>query len=153
MSLESSLGLFLDVLIVALLAAAIGFGFVLNRRLTVLRKVAQDVNGLVGGFDAATNQAKASVEALGTAGKETGRQLQDQINTARKLRDELQFLTDTGDKSLSARQPARSVGAGSAEARALELAAEVTRDAEKSAPSEAATETERELREALRYVK
>ena len=34
MSLESSLGLFLDVLIVVLLVAAIGFGFVLNRRLT-----------------------------------------------------------------------------------------------------------------------
>lgn len=153
MSLESSLGLFLDALIVVLLAAAIGFGFVLNRRLTVLRKVAQDVNGLVGGFDAATKDAKSSVEALGIAGNETGRQLQDQINTARKLRDELQFLTDTGEKTLSMRQPARSASTGSAEARALELAAEVTRDAEKSAPSEEATEAERELREALRHVK
>jgi len=171
MSLESSLGLFLDGLIVVLLASAIGFGFVLNRRLTALRKATKDANGMVGGFDAATRAAKASVDALDAAGKDTGRQLQDQINTARKLRDELQFLTGAGEKSLGdmqtvsaaladgPRNPSQATanqaapGATLAETRALELAAEVTREAEKSAENLEPTEAERELREALRHVK
>lgn len=171
MSLESSLGLFLDGLIVVSLASAIGFGFVLNRRLTALRKATEDANGMVGGFDAATKAAKASVDALDAAGKDTGRQLQDQINTARKLRDELQFLTGAGEKSLSGIQTmggastdgpsnpseGKTTQAGPratlAETRALELAAEVTREAEKSAENLEPTEAERELREALRHVK
>ena len=171
MSLESSLGFFLDGLIVVLLASAIGFGFVLNRRLTALRKATEDANRMVGGFDAATKAARASVDALDAAGKDTGRQLQDQINTARKLRDELQFLTGAGEKTLSGIQPLASEptpgspgprsgptgqaaqGASLAETRALELAAEVTREAEKSAENLEPTEAERELREALRHVK
>lgn len=154
MSLESSLGLFLDVLIAVLLVAAIGFGFVLNRRLTALRKATEDANGMVGGFDAATKAARESVDALGAAGKDTGRQLQDQINAARQLRDELQFLTDAGENSFSAEQKPASkpqvdqADPGLAETRALELAAEVTREAENTATDLEPTEAERELREA-----
>jgi len=171
MSLESSLGLFLDVLIVVLLASAISFGFLLNKRLTAVRKATEDADGMVGGFDAATKAAKASVDALDAAGKDTGRQLQDQINTARKLRDELQFLTGAEEQLLSGNPPpAGGTGGGTknqpraagpqltpgpnlAETRALELAAEVTREAEKSAENLEPTEAERELREALRHVK
>jgi hypothetical protein len=90
-------GVLLDGLLVVLLLATIAWCFVLNRRLGNIRAASQQMKDLVGNFSTATEQAKAGIKALKKAAEEDGTALQDVVDAARVLRDELAFLTEAGD--------------------------------------------------------
>jgi hypothetical protein len=99
MNLDPTIGVFMDGLIAVLLLATIATGLFLNRRIERLRKSTADMGSMVGGFDKATARARAGIEALRAALRESGQQLQDQINVARDLRDDLRSMGGTGRES------------------------------------------------------
>ena len=90
-------GILLDGLLVILLIATISWCFILNRRLGNIRAASKQMKDLVGNFSTATEQAKAGIKALKVAAEVDGAALQDIVDTARVLRDELAFLTEAGD--------------------------------------------------------
>lgn len=96
MNLDPTIGVFMDGLIAVLLLATIATGIFLNRRIERMRKFTAEMGSMVGGFDKATSRARAGVEALRTALRESGEQLQDQINVARDLRDDLRAMGAAG---------------------------------------------------------
>lgn len=99
MNLDPTIGVFMDGLIAVLLLATIATGLFLNRRIERLRRSTADMGGLVGGFDKATARARAGIEALRAALRESGQMLQDQINTARELRDDLRSMAVAGGRT------------------------------------------------------
>jgi hypothetical protein len=90
-------GVLLDGLLVVLLVATISWCFILNRRLGNIRAASKQMKDLVSNFSTATEQAKAGIKALKVAAEVDGAALQDIVDTARVLRDELAFLTEAGD--------------------------------------------------------
>lgn len=179
MGAEPTMGFVLDGLIAVLLVVTISAGFLLNRRIETLRRTAADIQSVMGGFDRATQRAQAGVEALKTAAKDAGRQLQDQINAARGLREELKRrgrVPVTPDGRVDARAEAKAdalarsmlskhIGkpaAASAGQYAAQTATKtVTKPAARPAMRPGAavnasttdSEVERELRELLRHVR
>ena len=109
MNFDPAVGVFLDGLIAVLLLATIATGVFLNRRIASLRRSTKDINQLVGGFDKATARARAGIETLRNTLKDSGEQLQDQINTARGLRDDLKQMAIAGGRlpMPESREPAR----------------------------------------------
>lgn len=90
-------GLLLDGVLALLLLATIVYCFVLNRRLGAIRAAGDQMKDLVGKFSTATEQAKAGITALRQAAEDDGRRLQEAVDMARVMRDELAFLSETGD--------------------------------------------------------
>ncbi len=90
-------GLLLDGVLAVLLVATIVYCYILNRRLGNIRAAGDQMTDLVGKFSTATEQAKAGIVALKLAAEEDGQRLQETLDMARVMRDELAFLTETGD--------------------------------------------------------
>jgi hypothetical protein len=101
--------LILDILIVILLSATIGFAIVLNRRLSRLRDNKAELDDLVKGFADAAGRAEVSVAGMKETAAKAAESLQKSIDRAQALRDELQFMIEAAD-SLASRLEG-SVGA------------------------------------------
>jgi hypothetical protein len=101
--------LILDLLIVVLLSATIGFSIVLNRRLNRLRENKDELDALVKGFADAAGRAETSVAGMKETAAKVADTLQKSIDRAQNLRDELQFMIEAAD-SLASRLEG-SVGA------------------------------------------
>lgn len=82
----------LDVLMVSLLAACIATTAILNRRLTGLRGDSAELEKLARVFQEATDRADHGVSGL----KLSAQSLQERIEQARALVDDLQFLMERG---------------------------------------------------------
>ena len=104
-----SFPLILDILIVILLSATIGFAIVLNRRLSRLRDNKSELDDLVKGFADAAGRAEVSVAGMKDTAAKSADVLQKSIDRAQALRDELQFMIEAAD-SLASRLES-SVGA------------------------------------------
>lgn len=98
----SLLAMVLDLLIVALLVATIGYAVTLNRQLSRLRDGRAELEELVRGFAEATERAEAGVQGMRRMAAESGEKLQKTVDRAQAIRDELQFMTEAAD-SLAAR--------------------------------------------------
>jgi hypothetical protein len=98
----SLLAMILDVLIVVLLVATIGYAVTLNRQLSRLRDSRAELEELVRGFAEATERAEAGVQGMRRMAGESGEKLQKTVDRAQAIRDELQFMTEAAD-SLAAR--------------------------------------------------
>ena len=142
MTLEPALGLFLDGVIVVLLLSVIVAGFFLNRRIESLRRSAAGLERIVGGFDKATRRAQKGVDNLRTAANENGRELQERIAEARKLRDELAFLSSGTPERRTG--PVRKMPASKRPTAKTAARRPVTPER---------SEMERELEQALRHVR
>jgi hypothetical protein len=70
----------------------------LEKALGVLKRDRAVLEGLVTGFNESTRHAEAGVERLRAATEGAGRQIARQIEQAQRLRDDLSFLTERGDK-------------------------------------------------------
>ncbi len=105
MTLEPAVGVFLDGLIAVLLVVTITTGLFLNRRIERLRRSTRDINTLVGGFDKATARARSGIETLRKTLTESGEQLQNQIDTARSLRDDLKQIAIAGGRIANIEPP------------------------------------------------
>lgn len=92
-------GLVLDLLIAGLLAAAVAYGAVLNRRLGRLRRDGAELKTVIGDLDAVVERAEAGIAALKAArGPVEARPLQGTAEgQARELTDDLRFLIERGE--------------------------------------------------------
>lgn len=87
--------LILDVVLIAFLAVTIGYAVVLNRKLTALRRNKSELQQLAATFTQATLKAEDSIDRIGT-GTEA---LQERVNKAQGLRDDLAFLIDRANSA------------------------------------------------------
>ena len=88
----------LDVALLLLLAVTLFHAVRLERALGVLKRDRAVLEGLVAGFNDSTRQAEAGVEHLRAATEGAGRQIARQIEQAQRLRDDLGFLSERGEK-------------------------------------------------------
>lgn len=84
--------------LVLLLGATLFHALRLERALGVLKRDRAVLEALVAGFNDSTRQAEVGVERLRAASEGAGRQIARQIEQAQRLRDDLSFLTERGDK-------------------------------------------------------
>lgn len=89
--------IFLDIVVSLLLAATIGYAVILNSRLTALRKNRDDLAKIIVAFNEATARAEASIPKLKRAAEEAGGGLQDRVEKAQSLRDDLAFMIERAD--------------------------------------------------------
>ncbi|MFQ5784692.1 MAG: DUF6468 domain-containing protein [Alphaproteobacteria bacterium] len=90
--------LVLDGVIVVLLAATIAYCVILNRRLGELRGGHAEFIKLVESFNAATERAETSIAGLREASAEKGGILDQRIEAAQALCDDLSFLVERGER-------------------------------------------------------
>jgi hypothetical protein len=88
----------LEAVLVLLLAATLFHALRLERALGVLKRDRAVLEELVEGFNESTRQAETGIERLRHAADGAGRQMARQIETAQRLRDDLAFLADRGDR-------------------------------------------------------
>jgi hypothetical protein len=142
------LGLILDIVVALMLAAAIGFAYVLNRRLRALHADRAALEALIQGLAETSSRAEAGIAGLRVAADQIGADLQHRIDRAGALRDDLGYMLDRGsqiaDRLETAVRAGREAGARSAgpEAVPAEKPAEASR---LSFPSR----VERELRRVI----
>lgn len=87
----------LDIIVVVLLVPTIAFAAVLNSRLNVLRKNKDQLGRLINSFNEATLRAESGIPKLRKAAEEAGQMLQDQVEKAQTLRDDLAFMVDRAE--------------------------------------------------------
>ena len=87
-----TLSLTLSVVMTVLLVVAIGYLVALNRKLGTLRRDKARLESLAASFGQATLRAEESIGRL----KNTADTLQERIEKAQALRDDLAFLVDRG---------------------------------------------------------
>jgi hypothetical protein len=91
------LGIILDLVVIGLLLAAIPSFYMLSRRLKAMKDGQDGLKSLVEGLNFATEQARRSVSDLKLAAAQAGQELESQINSARRMADELALIIDAGD--------------------------------------------------------
>ncbi len=153
------LPLLFDGMIVLLLAAAIAYLIVLNRRLGRLRALQPELSRVLAGFAEATGKAEASIAKLKAFGAEAGKldkQERERGERARALRDDLAFLVERGSQIAdrlegSVRQARGEVPANAP--RAVSVTPLGARRAEGGEPRETPSQSERALMDALRQAR
>ncbi len=93
-------GLILDVLIIILLGATIGYGAVLSRRLASLRAHQSELRGLIATLNEATGHAEAGIAGLKAGAEQVGAGLQASIEKARRLNEELSYRMERAGKGV-----------------------------------------------------
>jgi hypothetical protein len=131
--------LILDIVIVGLLGATVVYCWILNKRIKILQDSKSELAQLLHHFDESTRRASDSIIALQTASKKIGENIQNRIDKANFLLDDLAFMIEKGNKL--ANQMEASFAVNRARTKVI---------AEQSAPpAEEAWETEAELPESL----
>lgn len=95
-----SLSLILDIVIVVLLVPTILFAWVLNSRLADLRRNRDELARLIATFNDATQRAESGIPKLRRAADDAARGLQDRVEKAQTLRDDLAFMVDRAEATL-----------------------------------------------------
>jgi hypothetical protein len=150
----------LDMIVAVLLAATIGYAVMLNRRLSALRKNRDDLAKLILNFNDATVRAEQSIPKLRKAAEEAGTSLQERVEKAQALRDDLAFMIERADTMANRLENGvRSARSEARPAAAAPAAAPRARPAPMSMPQSAGdlederSEAERELLRALQSVR
>jgi hypothetical protein len=86
-----------EALVCLLLAAAVVMCWRVDRRLRALRSGQDGLKDTITDLNDAVDRARASLAALDRASKEQGAALKSDVDAARRLSDELRFLTDQGE--------------------------------------------------------
>ncbi|NFV81394.1 DUF6468 domain-containing protein [Magnetospirillum aberrantis] len=87
----------LDLVVSVLLVATIGYAVMLNQRLTALRKNRDDLAKIIVSFNEATVRAETAIPKLRKAAEDAGQSLQDRVEKAQSLRDDLAFMIERAD--------------------------------------------------------
>ena len=87
----------LDLVIALLLIATIGYAITLNNRLTALRRNRDQMAKIIASFNEATVRAESSIPKLRRAADEAGGGLQERVEKAQSLRDDLAFMIERAD--------------------------------------------------------
>jgi hypothetical protein len=94
---QSLLSLGLDIVIAVLLCVTIVYAYMLNKRLQALRADREEMESLMRKFYDATSKADASIKGLKQTSEIMGGELQEKVDKARALRDEITFMLERGD--------------------------------------------------------
>ncbi len=125
MSVTMEFSLIIDAIIAILLVATIAYAAVLNRKLGVLRDGKAEMEALIASFSESTERAGSGVESLKREAGRSGEALQNRMEAARGLVDDLGFLIETGTKlaerldggiGAARARPAAGLAAGRAQA-------------------------------------
>ena len=92
------LSLVLDLALIGLLIVGIGYAVRLTRQLTGLRASRSEMERFVLDFSTTVERAEAGVRGLKQAARSGGDDLEQMIEKAQMLRDELHFLVESADK-------------------------------------------------------
>ncbi|WP_373086650.1 DUF6468 domain-containing protein [Sneathiella sp.] len=82
----------MNLFLVGLLLATIGYCALLNKRLSAMRDAHEELRHLSEEFDKAIVRSKLGVEELKGVAETTGRKFQEEIHQARELVEELQLI-------------------------------------------------------------
>lgn len=93
--------LVLDVIVAILLATTIVYAVILNSRLAQLRKNRDELARLVAAFNDATARAEGGIPKLRRATEEAGATLQERVEKAQSVRDDLAFMIERADNMAS----------------------------------------------------
>lgn len=130
-----------------LLLLTIGYCAALERRLRGIRAAHEEMRGLLNEFGKATQQAERGIDKLRTTAQDISTGLQDHIEEAVKLRDELRVMTQSGNTL------AEKIERGLVRReRAPQPAAAPAPPPSRGDDDEPVSESERELMKALRQV-
>lgn len=88
----------LDAVLVVLLVATLFHAIRLERALGMLKRDRAALQDLVDNFNASTRQAEVGIEQLHAAADGAGRQLARQIDSVGRLKDDLTFLLERGER-------------------------------------------------------
>ncbi|XBQ15104.1 MAG: DUF6468 domain-containing protein [Oceanicaulis sp.] len=86
-----------EALVCVLLLAAAVMCWRVDRRLRAMREGQDGLRDTIGALNNAVDRARASLAALDRASRENGAALREEVETARKLADELRFLNDDAE--------------------------------------------------------
>jgi hypothetical protein len=89
--------LVLDGIVVVFLVATIVYLLIVNDRLKQLRRKGDDLAKVIAMFNEATSRAEAGIPKLRKAAEETGVALQERVEKAQSLRDDLAFMIERAD--------------------------------------------------------
>ena len=87
----------LDIVVSLLMIATIGYAVMLNNRLAALRKNRDDLAKVITNFNEATVRAESSIPKLRKAAEDSGAALQERVEKAQSLRDDLAFMIERAD--------------------------------------------------------
>lgn len=91
----------LNILLVALLMATIGYCYVLNRRIRILQDSRSELATLLKQFDDSTVKASETIVAMQTASKKIGDNIQLRIDKANYLLDDLSYAIEKASRLTS----------------------------------------------------
>ena len=89
----------LDVAIILLLVPTIIYAVILNRRLSALRNSKDELAKVVSSFNEATMRAEAGIPKLKKATLEANNALQERVEKAHTLRDDLAFMIERAEET------------------------------------------------------
>ncbi|PZQ48462.1 MAG: hypothetical protein DI551_01540 [Micavibrio aeruginosavorus] len=93
--------LFMDFAILVLLAATVYLAFRLNLNLKNFSESRSEMEGLVNRLTANIDKAETAVAGMQNTARKAGIELDEVISDAKKLRDELKFMNETGNNLAS----------------------------------------------------
>lgn len=94
-----NISIILDILVISLLVPTIIFAVILNNRLSILRKNREELVRLVAAFNDATVRAESGIPRLRKASEDASKALQEKVERAQILRDDLAFMIERADTS------------------------------------------------------
>ena len=92
-----TLSIALDIALILLMAAAIGYCVVLNRKLQTLRDSQAEMAKLIAAFDRATVQVGHGLQELRTVGAKAG-DIGQKLERGKAMLAELSFVIETGER-------------------------------------------------------
>ena len=92
------MALIIEIVLAVLLSTAIGYGFILNRRIVELRKDQENLDKLAKSFSKATSRAEASIFQLKSTSDTTSQALDKTVKHAHNIREDLLYLIERGNK-------------------------------------------------------
>jgi hypothetical protein len=145
-----SVSLIFDIVMIVLLIVMIISCMSLSQRLRSLKDSRKAFEQLAAQFEEATKRADAGIKNLQNAATSTGEGLQNRLEKARALRDELAIMIDSAESlanRLAAVTPSTTTGASS---RSMDLGAAAQPSQPAAPAADPRTRAERELFNALR---
>lgn len=105
-----TLALYVDLGLAVLLVATVVYAARLNKRLGMLRRDRGELTALIAQFNAATAAAEAAMEGLRASADNSGRAVQEAVDSARGTVTDLKFLVERGEKAADRLDTAISAG-------------------------------------------
>jgi hypothetical protein len=99
--LNSTFAIFLDLLVIVLMIATIGYAVSLNRSISKLRDGKAELATLLGNLAEAVAHADVAIKGMKAIAGEYDNSLSQRIGTARALVDELNVINETADNLAS----------------------------------------------------